>query len=150
MAEEMEQRRVAMVVVAHPDDAEFGCAGTLAAWAREGWETYIVICTDASGGGPDDASDVGVEGRQKMTATRKAEQRAAAEILGVREVIFLDRPDGLLEPTLDLRREIVRQIRRYRPTRLLCQSPERTWRPAPPRAAARAGSRTRRRRGAAA
>jgi LmbE family N-acetylglucosaminyl deacetylase len=130
MAEEMEQRRVAMVVVAHPDDAEFGCAGTLAAWAREGWETYIVICTDASGGGPDDAGDVGVEGREKMTATRKAEQRAAAEILGVRDVIFLDRPDGLLEPTLDLRREIVRQIRRYRPTRLLCQSPERTWRPA--------------------
>lgn len=121
--------RHVMVVVAHPDDAEFGCAGTIAAWLAEGWEATLVICTDASGGGPDDASDVGPQARQHITETRKAEQRAAAELLGVQSVIFLDYPDGILQPTIDLRRDIVRLLRRYRPTRLLCQSPERAWKP---------------------
>ena len=49
---DQEQPRVAMVVMAHPDDAEFGCGGTVAGWAREGWDVYYVICTDAAGGGP--------------------------------------------------------------------------------------------------
>src|SRR5690242_21208918 len=124
-----QEQRVGMVIVAHPDDAEFGCAGTVAAWAREGWEIYLVICTDAAGGGPDDATDVGPGARQLITATRKAEQRAAAEVLGLRDVIFLDRPDGLLQPTIELRRELVRLLRRYRPTRVICQSPDRSWRP---------------------
>jgi LmbE family N-acetylglucosaminyl deacetylase len=124
-----QEQRAAMVIVAHPDDAEFGCAGTMALWAREGWDVYLVICTDASGGGSDDATDVGAAARQQTTATRKAEQRAAAEVLGLRDVIFLDRPDGLLEPTIELRRELVRLLRRYRPTRVICQSPERSWRP---------------------
>src|SRR5689334_5636760 len=129
---EQELPRVAMVIVAHPDDAEFGCAGSVAAWAREGWDIYYVICTDASGGGPDEATDVGPEARRQITTTRKAEQREAARILGLRDVIFLDRPDGTLEPTLDLRRDLVRLMRRYRPTRVLCQSPERTWTPSYP------------------
>jgi LmbE family N-acetylglucosaminyl deacetylase len=124
-----QDQRVAMVIVAHPDDAEFGCAGTIAAWAHEGWEVYLVVCTDAAGGGPDDATDVGPAARQQITATRKAEQRAAAATLGLREVIFLDYPDGQLQPTIELRRELVRLLRRYRPTRLICQSPERSWRP---------------------
>lgn len=127
-----ELARVAMVVMAHPDDAEFGCAGTVAAWAREGWDVYYVVCTDASAGGPDEATDVSPAARQAITATRKAEQREAARILGLRDVIFLDRPDGLLEPTIELRRELVRLMRRYRPSRVVCQSPERTWRPAYP------------------
>jgi LmbE family N-acetylglucosaminyl deacetylase len=124
-----QEQRVAMVIVAHPDDAEFGCAGTIAGWAREGWEVYLVICTDAAGGGPDDATDVGPAARRRITATRKAEQRAAAEVLGLRDVIFLDRPDGQLQPTIELRRELVRLLRRYRPARVVCQSPERAWRP---------------------
>ena len=127
---EQELPRIAMVVMAHPDDAEFGCAGTVAAWARDGWDVYYIVCTDASGGGSDDATDVGPEARRQITDTRKAEQQEAARILGLREVIFLDRPDGLLQPTLDLRRDLVRLMRRYRPTRVLCQSPERTWKPA--------------------
>ena len=127
---EQELPRVAMVVMAHPDDAEFGCAGAVAAWARAGWDVYYVICTDASGGGPDEATDVGSEARAQITATRKAEQREAGRILGLRDIIFLDRPDGLLQPTLDLRRDLVRLMRRYRPSRVVCQSPERTWKPA--------------------
>jgi LmbE family N-acetylglucosaminyl deacetylase len=124
-----QDQRVAMVIVAHPDDAEFGCAGTMAAWAREGWDVYLVICTDAAAGGPDEATDVTPPARQLITAARKAEQYAAAEALGLRGVIFLDYPDGLLEPTIELRRELVRLLRRYRPTRVICQSPERSWRP---------------------
>jgi LmbE family N-acetylglucosaminyl deacetylase len=120
---------VALVVVAHPDDAELGCAGTVASWVKEGWTVYYTITTDASGGGADDAVDVGPEARRAISDRRKAEQRAAAEVLGVRDVIFLDRPDGRLEPTLDFRRDIVRLIRQYRPQRVVCQSPDRTWSP---------------------
>jgi len=126
---EQEQPRVAMVIMAHPDDAEFGCAGTVATWAREGWEVYYVVITDASGGGPDEATDIGPAARSVTTTTRKAEQRAAGEVLGLRDVIFLDKPDGLLEPTIELRRDLVRLMRRYKPTRVICQSPERSWRP---------------------
>jgi LmbE family N-acetylglucosaminyl deacetylase len=126
---DQEQRRVAMVIMAHPDDAEFGCAGTVAAWVREGWEVSYVICTDASGGGLDEATDVGAAARRQITETRKAEQRAAGAILGLHDVIFLDYPDGLLMPTLELRRDLVRLMRRYRPTRVISQSPDRSWRP---------------------
>jgi len=122
--------QVAVVVMAHPDDAEFGCAGTVAAWAREGWAVYYVVCTDASGGGADEATDVTPAARALITATRKAEQRAAGAILGLRDVIFLDYPDGRLEPTLELRRDLVRVFRRLRPSRVICQSPERIWTPA--------------------
>ncbi len=121
--------QTALVIMAHPDDAEFSCAGSVARWVREGWEVYYVICTDAAGGGSDDARDVGPEARSKVTATRKAEQRAACDILGVKDVVFLDHPDGLLQPTIELRRELVRLLRTYRPARVVCQSPERSWSP---------------------
>lgn len=121
--------RTALVVVAHPDDAEFGCGGTIAAWAAEGWEITLVICTDGSAGGPDDATDVGPEARRRISEIRKAEQRAAAEILGLKEVVFLDYPDGMLQPSIELRRDIVRQIRRVRAQRVVCQSPDRVWTP---------------------
>jgi LmbE family N-acetylglucosaminyl deacetylase len=126
---DQQQQGVALVVVAHPDDAEFGCAGTIAAWAREGWEAYLVVCTDAAGGGSDEATDVGPQARRRITETRRAEQRAASAILGLREVIFLDYVDGLLMPSLELRRDLVRLLRRYRPARVICQSPDRVWRP---------------------
>lgn len=124
-----EQTKIAIVVMAHPDDAEFGCAGSVAAWVREGWTVHYVVCTDAAAGGSDEATDCGPEARAQITAARKAEQRAAADILGVSEVVFLDLPDGLLQPTIELRKELVRLLRRLRPTRVLCQSPERTWAP---------------------
>ena len=123
------ERRVALVIVAHPDDAEFGCAGTVAAWVREGWEVSYVICTDASGGGADDATAITPEARAQISATRKAEQRAAGAILGLREILFLDYPDGRMEPTLALRRDIVRVVRRFRPQRVILPSPDRTWTP---------------------
>jgi LmbE family N-acetylglucosaminyl deacetylase len=116
-------------VVAHPDDAEFGCGGTIAAWARDGWQVTLLICTDGGSGGPDDATDVSPEARRRINATRKAEQKAAGEVLGLKEIVFLDLPDGQLEPTLALRREIVRQIRRIRAYRFVCQSPDRVWTP---------------------
>ncbi|HMP42645.1 MAG TPA: PIG-L family deacetylase [Roseiflexaceae bacterium] len=126
---EQQERRVALVVVAHPDDAEFGCAGTVALWAREGWDVYYVVCTDAASGGPDEARDVGPAARHQITQTRKAEQRAAAAVLGLRDVFFLDYPDGILQPTIELRRELVRIMRRLQPTRVVCQSPMRSWEP---------------------
>lgn len=130
MSTEAEERpRTALVVVAHPDDAEFGCGGTIAAWARDGWQVTLLICTDGGSGGPDDATDVSPEARRRINATRKAEQKAAGEVLGLKEIVFLDLPDGQLEPTLALRREIVRQIRRIRAYRFVCQSPDRVWTP---------------------
>lgn len=127
--EQKDDRKTALVVVAHPDDAEFGCGGTIAAWAAEGWEVTLVVCTDGGSGGPDHAEDVGPEARRRVNATRKAEQRAAAEHLGLAEVVFLDLRDGELEPNIALRREIVRQIRRTKAYRVVCQSPDRTWAP---------------------
>lgn len=129
MSEQEQENKVALVIVAHPDDAEFGCAGTVAKWVREGWSISYVICTDASGGGSDDATDVGLEARQAITAIRQREQRAAGAILGLKDVIFLNYPDGRLEPTLELRRDIVRALRQYRPQRVICQSPDRSWTP---------------------
>lgn len=126
---EQEQNNVAMVIFAHPDDAEFGCAGTVALWAREGWEVYYVVCTNGAGGGPDEATDVSLEAQRKVVETRKLEQRAAGEILGIKDVVFFDYPDGELEPTIQLRRDLVRVLRRYRPKRVICQSPERIWSP---------------------
>lgn len=125
-----QQRKVAMVMFAHPDDAEFGSAGTVAVWAKQGWDVYYAVMTDGTGGGPDEATDVGPEARRAVAETRKAEQRAAARILGVKDVIFLDYPDGRLEPTLELRRDLVRLLRQYRPARLICPSPDRVWTPA--------------------
>jgi LmbE family N-acetylglucosaminyl deacetylase len=129
MTETIERPKTAMVVVAHPDDAEFGCGGTLAKWSRDGWEITIVIVTDASGGGADDAIDVGPAHRAEITRIRKAEQHAAARVLGVKHLVFLDQPDGRIEPSLELRKMLVRLYRRFKPTRMLCQPPDRIWKP---------------------
>lgn len=126
-APEQKPQNVALVVVAHPDDAEFMAAGTVATWVAEGWEVDYVICTDASGGGPDDAEDVSPEARRVVSDTRKHEQRAACDVLGVKEIRFLDYPDGQLEPSMALRRDIVRALRHYRPARVICPSPDRSW-----------------------
>ncbi|MEE2687240.1 MAG: PIG-L family deacetylase [Chloroflexota bacterium] len=108
----------AMVVVAHADDAEWGCAGTVAQWCKNGWEVVYVLCTDGSKG-TDDAKLTSEE----LVSIRKKEQLDAAQILGLHNVIFLDYEDSMLEPTLNLRRDIVRQIRFYKPDILICLSP---------------------------
>jgi LmbE family N-acetylglucosaminyl deacetylase len=129
LPQEPEQRKVALVVVAHPDDAEFMAAGTVATWVADGWDVHYVICTDASGGGPDDAEDVSTQARQAISDVRKCEQRAACDVLGAKDMVFLDYPDGQLQPSMTLRRDIVRVLRQYRPTRVICQSPDRSWTP---------------------
>ena len=120
MAQQGDPYRRGMVVVAHADDAEWGCSGTVAKWCAEGWEVVYVLCTDGSKGSDD----------PEMTACRLAkireqEQRNAGRVLGVREVVFLGYEDSMLQPTLELRRDIAREIRRYRPDVLICESPVR-------------------------
>ena len=108
----------AMVVVAHADDAEWGCAGTVAQWCNNGWEVVYVLCTDGSKG-TDDARLTSEE----LVSIRKKEQLDAGQVLGLHNVVFLDYEDSMLEPTLNLRRDIVRQIRFYKPDILICLSP---------------------------
>ena len=105
----------AMVIVAHPDDIEFGCAGTVARWVKAGAEVCYVLCT---------SGDVGIAKpeltRAQVTEIREAEQLAAAEVVGVTEVVFLREPDGTLVNTLDLRKRLVREIRRFQPDVVVC------------------------------
>lgn len=112
----------AMAIVAHPDDIDFSCAGTLARWARAGSRISYVLCT---------SGDVGIDEpgmtREKATQIRETEQRAAAEIVGAAEVIFLREPDGLLQPTLELRKRLVREIRRFRPEVVVTGDPTIVW-----------------------
>lgn len=116
-----EPYRRGMVVVAHADDAEFTCSGTVAKWCRQGVEVVYVIATDGSKGTEDREITP-----QRLAEMRQQEQRAAAKILGLKEVIFLGYPDAYLQPTLELRRDITREIRRFRPDVLITTSPVRT------------------------
>jgi LmbE family N-acetylglucosaminyl deacetylase len=111
-----------LVVVAHPDDVDFGAAGTVATWTDAGLQVSYCIVTDGDAGGFDPAVP-----RSEIGGIRQAEQRAAAKAVGVDDVVFLGYPDGRLEVTLDLRRDISRVIRQRRPQRVLLQSPERNW-----------------------
>jgi len=113
-----EQAERVMVITAHPDDAEFTVAGTVARWAQEGKTVIYVICTDGSRG----SNDPEVK-PEHLVAIRRAEQEAAARVLGVEEVVFLGYEDGSLEPTLALRRDLTREIRRYRPDIVVCADP---------------------------
>jgi len=99
-----------MVILAHPDDPEFFCGGTVGRWAQEGREIVYVLATHGERGSDDPRMTP-----ERLARIREEEQRAAASVLGVREVVFLDYPDGLVTPSLDLRRDLVRQIRRWRP-----------------------------------
>jgi LmbE family N-acetylglucosaminyl deacetylase len=109
-----------LVVTAHPDDVDFGAAGSVARWTDAGIEVAYCICTDGEAGGFDPSVP-----RPRMAEIRRAEQTAAAKVVGVTDLTFLGHPDGRLEPTLELRREITRVIRRVRPQRVVGQSPER-------------------------
>jgi LmbE family N-acetylglucosaminyl deacetylase len=107
-----------LVVMAHPDDAEFGCGGTIARWAAAGKEINYLLCTSGDKG----SSDPTIAPYQ-IAQTRRGEQINAAHALGARDVVFLSYEDGVLRNTLDLRRDIVREIRRFRPDAVICQDP---------------------------
>jgi LmbE family N-acetylglucosaminyl deacetylase len=116
--EEAPQR--VLVITPHPDDAEVWCGGTVARWIKEGAEVYFVLCTD----GGKDTFDRQVSS-QDLATIREAEQREAADILGVTQMVVLGHPDGELEDDDVFRRELVRQIRLVRPDVVLCPEPYR-------------------------
>ena len=107
-----------LVIAAHPDDPEFACGGTSARWAAEGMEIYYLVCTrgDKGSSDPEMSSD-------RLVQIRQAEQRAAAEVIGAKEVNFLNFTDGELAPTYEFREAIVREIRRVRPEWVMTHDP---------------------------
>jgi len=111
-----------LAVAAHPDDLEFTNVGTLALWAQAGARIVYALCT---------SGDVGIDEpgmtREKATQIREAESREAARIAGAAEVAFLREPDGLLQPTLELRKKLVRLIRQHRPEVVMCGDPIALW-----------------------
>ena len=113
----------AMIIVAHPDDAEFGVAGTAASWARAGCHITYVLCTDGNAGSHEPGMTP-----ERLAEIRRAEQRAACTLLGVKEVVFLGYNDGQLEPTLQLRQDLVQVIRKYRPEVVFTTDPTRLYR----------------------
>jgi LmbE family N-acetylglucosaminyl deacetylase len=111
-----------LVVTAHPDDVDFAVAGSVAVWTDAGVEVAYCIATDGEAGGEDRSLP-----RADMASIRRGEQTDAAAQVGVKDLTFLGYPDGGLEATLDLRRDIARVIRHFRPDRVVTQSPERNW-----------------------
>lgn len=112
----------AVVLFAHPDDAEFMCGGTVARWVNEGCEVHYVVITDGSAG----SNEPGMT-RGSLREIREREQRAAADVLGVVSVTFLGELDGHLEVTLATRKKVCREIRRLRPEVLVAPDPSRLW-----------------------
>mgnify|MGYP001287004684 CR=1 FL=1 len=121
MIEEYKPQR-GMVVVAHADDAEWSCSGTVALWCRDGMEVTYVVCTDGSKGSDDPEMT-----SERLVAIRKQEQLDAAKVLGVKDVVFLGYEDAILSPTIELRRDISRQIRKFRPDVLITLDPSRSF-----------------------
>jgi GlcNAc-PI de-N-acetylase len=111
-----------LCIVAHPDDVDFSAAGTVARWTDAGIDVTYCVVTDGDAGGFDEDFP-----RAEMPAVRRAEQVAAAKCVGVQDVRFLGYPDGRVEATLELRRDLARVIRQVRPDRMLCPSPERSY-----------------------
>ncbi len=111
-----------LCITAHPDDVDFAAAGTVARWTDAGIEVTYCVVTDGDAGGFDEDFP-----RAEMPTVRRAEQVAAAKCVGVQDVRFLGYPDGRVEATLELRRDLARVIRQVRPDRVLCPSPERSY-----------------------
>jgi LmbE family N-acetylglucosaminyl deacetylase len=109
----------ALVIAAHPDDADFGAAGTAHLWSNQGWEFYYLVCTDGSKGSDDPSLTP-----SDLIRLRREEQRAAARHLGVRDVFFLDNVDGELEPGRKFLGEVVRYIRHVRPYAVFTHEPQ--------------------------
>lgn len=121
MPDDTEVARI-LVIVAHPDDVDFGVAGTIAQWTDAGIDVRYCIVTNGDAGGSDPSIS-----RADMGRLRQAEQTAAAKQVGVSELLFLGYPDGRVEPTLELRKDLSRVIRMVRPDRVVCPSPERNY-----------------------
>jgi LmbE family N-acetylglucosaminyl deacetylase len=111
-----------LVITAHPDDVDFGAAGTVAAWTDAGIDVTYCVVTDGDAGGFDPTLP-----RTEIGPLRRREQTAAAKEVGVQDLHFLGYPDGRLEVSMDLRRDIAAIIRQVRPDRVLCPSPERNY-----------------------
>jgi len=111
-----------LVITAHPDDVDFGAAGTVATWTDAGTEVTYCVVTDGDAGGYDETV-----GRAEMAVRRRGEQTLAAKQVGVHDVRFLGYPDGRVEATLGLRKDLARVVRQVRPERLMCPSPERNY-----------------------
>jgi LmbE family N-acetylglucosaminyl deacetylase len=111
-----------LVVTAHPDDVDFGAGGSVATWVKAGAEVAYCVATDGDAGGSDRSV-----ARTDMARIRQEEQRAAGAELGVTDITFLGYPDGRLTASIELRRDISRVVRQFRPQRLVCQTPERNW-----------------------
>ena len=111
-----------LAIFAHPDDIEFGCAGTIARWTRAGCRAAYLLLTSGDVG----IAEAGMT-RTRACEIREAEQTAAAAAAGVSTVIYLREPDGMLQPTLELRRKVVREIRRFRPEVVICGDPTVLW-----------------------
>ena len=111
-----------LVVMAHPDDCDFGAGGTIAQWSAKGIEVSYCIITNGDQGGEESGIPL-----EQMAQVRQVEQRAAGKILGVEQVTYLNYRDGWLMPSMELRKEIVKAIRIAKPDRMLVQSPERNW-----------------------
>ena len=116
--EETPQR--VLVVIPHPDDAEFWCAGTISKWTAEGASVHYVLCTDGGKGSSDREMT-----SEELSVIREREQKDAADALGVQDVVLLRHPDGELEDNQDFRKQLVREIRRVQPEVVLCPEPYR-------------------------
>lgn len=111
-----------LVILAHPDDPEFFCGATLAKWAREGHHiTYLLLTCGDKGFNPTTDPEMTTD---KLCAIRHEEQYAAAKVIGADSVHIMDHPDGYLVPDLDLRRQVVREIRRHKPDILVTCDPQ--------------------------
>ncbi len=110
-----------MTIHAHPDDQEFTIGGTVAKWARAGSE-IISVCITRGDSGSNEKTDPNVT-KEELARLREVEQRNACRLLGVKEVVFLGYPDGALQPTITLRRDLTRLIRKYRPDAVICGDP---------------------------
>ncbi len=111
-----------LFVTAHPDDLDFGAAGTIAQWTDKGISVSYCVSTNGDQGGVDPSVS-----RSEMPRIRQQEQRDAGAVVGVSDIHFLNYVDGHLQPTIELRKDIVRVIRKVRPQRMVIQNPERNW-----------------------
>ena len=118
----MKERFEVMVITPHPDDAEYGVAGTVAKWVRAGRRVVYVVCTNGNKGTSDPDLDPG-----ELVRIRRREQEEAARLLGVSRVVFLDLPDQGLEDTPEFRKLLVRQIRTFKPTTVVTADPYRRY-----------------------
>ena len=116
--DEPDERR-ALVIAAHPDDADFGAAGTAHLWTQQGWQFHYLVCTNGSKGSDDESMT-----SDQLVNLRRDEQRRAATILGVKDVLFLDNEDGELLPSRQFLGDVVKVIREVRPTAVFTHDPE--------------------------